>query len=92
MFLVGLIKDLPSAFLRSEESGSGKLVERSPVLGSWLISSRTGLVESLNSFASSRRYVLVFGLKKKRISSLIRVFDEISPMNRLSNYDPFMSN
>jgi len=35
---------------------------------------------------------LVSGLKKKRINSLIRVFDVISPENRFSTALPVMSN
>jgi len=31
------------------------------------------------------------GLKKKRVSSLILVFEDMSPENRLSNGDTFMS-
>jgi hypothetical protein len=41
--------------------------------------------------ASSRKYERVWGLKKKRINSLIRVFDAIIPDNRLSKLNLFMS-
>ena len=58
---------------------------------SWLSSSLTELVETLNSLASSLRYDLVSGLKKKRTSSLILVFDDISPKNRFFNAGSFMS-
>lgn len=58
---------------------------------SWFSSSLTELVEELNSLASSLRYDLVLGLKKKRISSLILVFDDISPENRFSNFIPLLS-
>jgi len=53
-------------------------------LVSWLSSSRTELVETLNSFANSRRYDRVFGLKKKRVRSLMRVLDDMSPVNKFS--------
>jgi len=64
---------------------------RSLILVSWLSSSRTEFVDTLNSLANALKYELVLGLKKKRISSLIRVFDEISPVNKLSKNDSFMS-
>ena len=62
------------------------------MLVSWFSSSLTELVETLNSLASSLRYDLVSGLKKKRTSSLILVFDDISPENRFFNAGSFVSN
>jgi hypothetical protein len=43
-------------------------------------------VERLNSFASSLKYELVFGLKKNLTRSFILVFDEMSPENRFSTF------
>ena len=60
------------------------------VFVSWLSSSRTEFVETSNSLASSRKYERVLGLKKKRTSSLILVFDDISPENRFFNAGSFM--
>ena len=59
------------------------------VFFNWLSSSRTELVDTLNSLASSLKYDRAFGLKNKRINSLIRVFDAISPARRLSNVNLF---
>jgi len=55
------------------------------VFVSWFNSSLTEFVEKLNSLASSLKYERVLGLKKSLISSLIRVFEAMSPVNRLSN-------
>ena len=60
-------------------------------LVSWFSSSRTELVEILNSLASSLRYERACGLKKNLVKSLILVFDDISPLNKLSNSNPFLS-
>jgi len=51
-------------------------------------SSRTELVERLNSFDSSLKYELVLGLKKNLIRSFILVFDEISPLKRSVTLPP----
>jgi hypothetical protein len=48
-------------------------------------------VDTLNSFANSRKYERVLGLKKNRISSLILVFDPMSPVSRLSKIKSLMS-
>ncbi len=55
---------------------------------SWFNSSLTEFVEKLNSLASSLKYERVLGLKKSLISSLIRVFEAMSPVNRLSKKQP----